>query len=205
MKIISWNVQGMGNPGTVQYLARLVRFNCLHIIFLMEIKIGRTEYEEVRRRLPGFNLFIVDAKGRLGGLALLWKRELKLNIVGFSTHCINFCIVDSSGGLEWKGSGIYRWPEMGKKHLTWKLIKEIRQQDDIPCLCFRDFNEITYSSKKVGGAERDYCAMESFRNCLWDSDLFDTSFKGAQFTWTNRRKGAQAVFERLHRFLKMVE
>lgn len=146
MKILSWNVQGMGNPKTFRYLSRIARTQCPDFLFLMETNIGRGNSDRIRRRFTGYNIFLVDAIGKSGGLALLWKKDIKVNITSYSSNCINFYVEADGGGVLWRASGIYGWPEGVNKHLTWKLLREIRAYDNFPWVCFGDFNEICYST-----------------------------------------------------------
>lgn len=46
-----------------------------------------------------------------------------------------------------------------------------------------DFNIITQSSERVGGAAPNVAVMNDFCNCILDCDLLDIGFEGVEFTW----------------------
>jgi hypothetical protein len=62
-----------------------------------------------------------------------------------------------------------------------------------------DFNEITHSDEKWGGASRARNLMEDFQGALLDCHLSDLGFRGPKYTWTNGRQGRAFTKERLDR------
>jgi hypothetical protein len=47
-------------------------------------------------------MFMVDSVGRSGGLVLLWKEDVNLNIQNYSRRHINALVKMGGGDLEWK-------------------------------------------------------------------------------------------------------
>ena len=80
MNPISWNCRGLGNPRSVRALQDLVRCYNSKVVFLMETKAKIRCMERIRNRLGFANGLIVPCIGRSGGLALLWAREVDLEI-----------------------------------------------------------------------------------------------------------------------------
>jgi hypothetical protein len=66
-------------------------------------------------------------------------------------------------------------------------------------LCAGDFNEITKGEEQLGGNPRSEHKMSAFRDCLMDCGLVDLGYKGYDFTWNNRRAGAENIQVRLDR------
>ena len=59
------------------------------VVLLSEIKRSKVEMEEIGRQFGHFFGVYVDAKGRAGGLALLWNKSVHLNILSYSSHHID--------------------------------------------------------------------------------------------------------------------
>ena len=93
--------------------------------------------------------------------------------------------------------GFYGQPDSGKRHISWKLIKALKKQCDMPWVIFGDFNEITHSNEKLGWLERDANQMRVFRECLDNCGLTDLGFVGQRFTWCNEWLGYQRMLIRL--------
>jgi exonuclease III len=84
MILISWNCRGFGNPRAVRDLCLVAKEKRPEIVFLMETRCRNTKLESIRVK-PGFEgLFVVDPRGKSGGLALLWKEQNMLEIQNYS-------------------------------------------------------------------------------------------------------------------------
>ncbi|KAH1031929.1 hypothetical protein J1N35_044103 [Gossypium stocksii] len=73
MKILSWNVRGLGRSRTVNRLRNKLRAINLHILFLMETKLDSKKMELVRVKCGFPNGIDVSACSSKGGLSLEWK------------------------------------------------------------------------------------------------------------------------------------
>jgi exonuclease III len=58
MKLISWNCQGLGNPGVVRDLQQMVKEKKPTLLFLMETKSRQRTMEVLRVKL-GFEVFLL--------------------------------------------------------------------------------------------------------------------------------------------------
>ena len=80
---------------------------------------------------------------------------------------------------------IYGESNTAAKENTWKLLRTLQGQADLPWLCVGDFNEVLFSHEKEGGLARAPAAMDAFRRALEDARLDDLGFVGDPFTWRN--------------------
>ena len=81
---IYWNCQGIGNPQTVFTLPNYMRRWNPYIVILVETKSKVKHMEKIKFNLGFSNDLIVPSQGRSGGLALLWSKEINLEIISFS-------------------------------------------------------------------------------------------------------------------------
>lgn len=66
-----------------------IRCNKPDVIFLFEMLVHANKIEEIRYRVGFDYCFAVNKLVRDGGLAVLWKNNLKLEILNFSQNYIN--------------------------------------------------------------------------------------------------------------------
>ncbi|XP_050221576.1 uncharacterized protein LOC126671815 isoform X1 [Mercurialis annua] len=201
MKILCWNLQGIGNPWTIRALKSLINSNSPDIFFLMETKLVFSEFTFVRRSFVNFNSYIVDSDGRKGGLANFWRKNLDVQISNHSNNHVAFVVNDASMDFKWKGMGIYGWPESTNKYQTCNLIRSLCGNENGPLLVFGEFNLFVFHYEKEGGRCREQRELDMFRQALDECDISDLGFVGSSFTWSNMRSGEQNVQARLDRFL----
>lgn len=63
--------------------------------------------EKVMEKINFVNGLIVRREGRGGGLDMLWKREVDLEIMGYSRYFIDVIIIEQSLGFRWRIAGFY--------------------------------------------------------------------------------------------------
>jgi len=114
MKLLNWNCQGPGNSWTVRSLHKLVRDQAPTICFLMETSLDKEGFANHGRELPFLNKFIVKKPYFGGGLALLWKSEVQLDVINFTENHILVKVVKDDG-FTWFLTGFYGWPEASEK------------------------------------------------------------------------------------------
>ena len=122
MKLLSWNCQGLGNPWTVRSLRNLVRDQAPTVCFLMETRLDKEGFDELYGDLPFPNRLIVKYPNTGGGLALIWKKEIQLDVVNYTANHIMAKVVEEDGFV-WFLSGFYRCSEAREKVKSWALLR----------------------------------------------------------------------------------
>jgi hypothetical protein len=176
-----------------------------HLVFLMETKCHNKNLDFLRIKLRYDNIFVVDSVGRSGGLILLWRREVQVEIENYSRRHIHALVSVGRDGREWKFTGFYGHPETAKRRQSWALLRHLSAMTPSPLMCVGDFNEIVSLSEKWGAVTRANGQMEAFRRALEDCQLFDQGFKGPKYTWSNGCIGGDYTRERLDRVVATSE
>lgn len=176
---------------------------CVHdpaIIFLIETRLSSLVIGKISFSL-GFQ-YIRDSpanrhvaeQNNCVGLAMLWKKNIKLDFSDNSDSYLDF-IVKVPDNKSWRLTGFYGHPKI--KKLSWKWLEKLSNESPkLPWLCFGDFNEILVHEEKRGGCKKANSKMSGFRKVLEKCDLQDLSFVGKMFTWMNN-----GIEERLDRGL----
>lgn len=86
------------------------------------------------------------------------------------------------GESSWRATGFYGQLHARKRHISWELLRTLKNQSLLPWVVFGDFNEIIHQEEKLGWLERDADQMRIFRECLNLCGLIDLGFMGQRFT-----------------------
>lgn len=73
----------------------------------METKVGVTGTVKVKERIGLPNGLIIPTEGRSGGMALLWVRDLDVEIKNFSRSHIDAIVIDPKSRFKWRMIGFY--------------------------------------------------------------------------------------------------
>ena len=168
------------------------------VCFLTETRLDKEGYKKHCKELPFQNKLIVKKLDSGGGLALLWKSEVKLEVVNYTDNHILAKVMEEDG-FEWYLTGFYSWPEASQKHKSWALLSHLAMLVAGPWCCIGDFNAFLLSSEKQSKHPPPYKQMEDFRLALESCRLADMGFHGYPFTWNNKRSGDANTKERLDR------
>ena len=114
MSCLSWNYQGLGNPQTEDELIALVSNKDPKIVFLMETKLEKILMERIGRKMQSNNIFVVPHVNMAGGLALLWREEINLDIQTYSDQHIDAFINHGVDDV-WQLTSFYGDPEIANR------------------------------------------------------------------------------------------
>ena len=85
---------------------------------------------------------------------MIWKKDIKLDIVTYGPHHIDTIAIELSSCLRWRITGFYGHSDTYKSNDSWKLLTSLHHQFQLPWLCLKDFNEIILMGEKWGGVQR---------------------------------------------------
>ncbi|XP_023881716.1 uncharacterized protein LOC111994088 [Quercus suber] len=201
MSAISWNYRGLGNPLTVKALQKVVLEKDPSLVFLMETKFTVSEMDDIKRKIERQQGLVVPRVRRAGGLALLWRNSLQVDIFNYSPRHIDAIITEEQGTKKWRFTGFYGHPKTGKREESWKLLENLSHRSNLPWVCMGDYNEIMFAKEKEGGGVRPEGQMRIFREAINRSQLRDLGYEGSNFTWSRRLGSRGWIRERLDRAL----
>ena len=84
MNCLAWNCRGLGNPRTVQEIARLVHAQDLSVVFLIETWQDNGPLERLRCQLQFENKFVASSKILEGGSE---AESAKFLVLTHRCHC----------------------------------------------------------------------------------------------------------------------
>lgn len=162
----------MGSPWTVQRLQEICKKFDPDVIFFSETKNPHHVVVKKTEDLGFTNLHTISTHGHAGGgLAILWKDWLQLEIV---SSCNNYfdTRLTYEGNVSY-ATFVYGNTNKRKRKQTWDYLTSLALIRDAPWLVTGDFNDITGNYEKEGGPERSEASFSDFRMFLSDGDLYD--------------------------------
>ena len=118
------------------------------ICFLMETQLNIKGIKQWCSELPYKNRFDVKKPGLGGGLAMLWKEDIRLDVFKFSENQISAWVTENDG-FRWLLTGFYSWPETKDHFKSWSLLSHIHSYVKSAWMCIGDFNEMLRSIEKL--------------------------------------------------------
>ncbi|KAK4263572.1 hypothetical protein QN277_028965 [Acacia crassicarpa] len=170
----------------------------------METKIKSARVRRIRIKCGFDHDLYVEPEGLAGGLAVWWKGGISLTVLYKSKNIIH-TVIESTGikVLEY-ATFVYGPPKERERRVVWDVVRGLSNSIQSAWLLVGGFNDLLSQSEKEGGNPRSLRKIINFQRLLSDCNVMDLEFKGARFTWCNKRPGT-TVRERLDRALGNVE
>lgn len=147
MKTLCLNCRGLGQPTAVCEVRSLCELHCPWVVFLSETRFFGDRVDDLMRSLGMTGGFGVGCRGRGGGIALLWSRDVVVHIESYDKMHIDATVrpAGSQDG-QWRFTGFYGKARRELRHRSWALMKQLSTESDLPWLCAGDFNEVLLAS-----------------------------------------------------------
>ena len=185
MRILGWNCRGIYNATTVRALRAQIKGSKPNFVFLSETKANETRMEEVKNAIGFSGKLVVDAKGKAGGLCLMWKWGINLEVEEFNKNLLAVKIKEAL--CEWLLVGFHKPPYPAKKRKVWENLCAILESFQGPWVCFGDFNYIVNAEEKYGGVKGGTSAPNYLKELMFDLGAIDLGYSGNKFTWAKGR------------------
>lgn len=128
---------------------------------------------------------LVSAQNGGGGVALLWKQEIEVEVMGSTNNYIETKITHE-GRLVYT-TFVYEKLDHTKRKAVWEQLNLDGTAKDAPWFLTRDFNEIIDNSEKQGGLTRSEGSFVDFGSFMLESDLYDLPHSGNFYSWRSTR------------------
>ncbi|XP_075645099.1 uncharacterized protein LOC142616097 [Castanea sativa] len=169
MIALGWNCRGLGNLRSVRALREIVQRWDPNIVFLSEMKLNKKGMEKIKGKVGFSNGLIIPKSDKSGGLAMLWKKDIKLDY-------IDAMVMESQSGFKWRITGFYGHPETHRRKESWEQLRVLHRKSQLPWICFGDFNEISSAREELGGARRPQKQIDNFVAVIDECGFRDLGF-----------------------------
>ena len=131
MSVLVWNCCGLGNPQTIRELGNFVRAQDPAVVFLAETWLVEDRLKSLLRNFVCDQKFVVSKINQGGGLALLWRSDIDVNVVSSSLNHID-AVINLGKEHSWRFTGFYGNPETHKHHDSWAILKNLNRSSSLP-------------------------------------------------------------------------
>ncbi|XP_028099600.1 uncharacterized protein LOC114299127 [Camellia sinensis] len=186
MKILSWNIRGLGRKEKRSRLKKLSNERNVDVALFQKTKKSEITEDEVRSVwVRGkMEFMVVDAVGSTRGLLCIWD----LDVFQVKDYCSNRRFILLSGTLfnqfDCAILNIDAPNDVGSRGNLWNCLLKLNDEFHNPWCLGRDFNEIRQIREMKGCSRRDR-SMKEFNEFIDKCEVSDLPLLGRRFTWCN--------------------
>lgn len=204
MNCIIWNCQGVASREVLRTIKELVRLHNPFILALLEPKVSGIKADEICNNLKFDDWVRVEALGFSGGIWILWKDRIKLDILRTNPQFI-FMQVQDHKGERWLFTVVYGSPSHSLRKNLWKNLRQEEININGPWLVAGDFNAVTSPSEISDPTKFSQYRSIDFTDWIFEQGLVDMGFEGQNFTWRRDMQNNHLRAARLDRALGNME
>ncbi|GMI74429.1 hypothetical protein HRI_001112200 [Hibiscus trionum] len=183
VKVIFWNVQGALSSDLFRYFRFMLHEKKPDIVALFEPRISGWKADDFIRR-SGFEFsYRVEATGFSGGIWVMWRPSVRLDIVAVSSQFVHGWCVDVSQRQAFFISFVYASPNRGVRSQLWEQLQALEPAQGLAWVLGGDFNAIASPLEREGGSVSRQGVCSRFADFIFDTGLVDMGYHGPAFTW----------------------
>ncbi|KAL7247789.1 hypothetical protein ACSBR2_002659 [Camellia fascicularis] len=186
MKLMSWNIKGLGRSEKRRKIRNIVQQRMVDVLFLQETKKTGVSEELVKSVWPydDMKYMSIDVDGLSGGILCVWKSSVFSLAKCCSTR--NFIILSGTilPCFNCVFINVYAPNDVARRGVVWNALRNLKTRFVDPWCLVGDFNEIRSMWEMKGCTRRDK-GMRDFNEFIEGVQLSDVPMQGRQFTWSN--------------------
>ncbi|KAL4352806.1 hypothetical protein GQ457_06G008600 [Hibiscus cannabinus] len=166
------------------------RFLCLFlsshkrdILVLLELRVSGRK-SDMFITCHGFpSSYRVEANGFSGGIWLLWKHSVSIDVLAVSNQYIHASCMDNYARRSFLLTYVYASATKRKRDELWDQLIALKSSGNTTWVLGGDFNSILSFEERMGGSYRRDGVSTQFCDFMRCSDLNDLGFQGPRFIW----------------------
>ncbi|MBA0871235.1 hypothetical protein Goshw_023077 [Gossypium schwendimanii] len=137
---------GIGNPAMVCELKQLLVVNDPEVIFLCETKFHTNKFVSIHSKCRMEGCLAVNAIGKSGGLVMMWKEGIKVELKKYSDHIDYLIHLDNNKFIRF--TGFYGNVDPNKRQSSWDMFRKVEKPVKEKWIIGGDFNAILDNVEK---------------------------------------------------------
>lgn len=187
IKILSWNVRGLGNRDCKRMLKEIVQRSKADLVLVQESKLESVNHSIISKisSFPRISWVFLHSIGTAGGIIICWNKdsimEIDSRVDRFSTTLL---VVRCGESQRWSITVVYG-PTDGSLFPDFLVeLDMLWLSFDNPWCIGGDFNEVLFSNERSRGGRRTR-GTKLFGDFVDKYNLLDVPCPSPRFTWSN--------------------
>lgn len=198
MKILYWNIRGIGNLDSRLVLKKLCYLHKPDFLFISEPWIEYSKLSKGFVNSLNLKLFATNDRGTIApNIWCFCKTSFDPVILVSSDQHVSFSIFVEMQELFI--SAIYTSTNYIVRRSLWNELTTLESNNPGPWCFIGDFNSILGAHEYSGRGSPSRISCDEFRNWSDAGQYIHINTRGSQFTWTNGRKQSAYTEKRLDR------
>ena len=188
MKVLSWNIRGLGQARKQNGLGGVLRDNGVKVCGIFETKCGGLEMRDVvNRAAPGWEFATNFELDHRGCIMVLWDQSFTdVQVVGVSKQHMGCTIVCKETGKKYGVCFVYGLHSVVERREIWDHVGGLLEAIQLPWIIMGDFNCVKAADERINGAPVSMYECSDLVDACTRLGLVDTPFTSTnKFTWTN--------------------
>ena len=166
-------------------ITEMRQYHFSDLLFLVETKNCWNVLVDLQEWLDYEKVFTVNSIGVSGGLALFWKKSVRVNVIMSDKNMID-CLVNF-GEFSFFLSCIYVEHATDGGSVVWEKLSRLGCGRKEPWCMVGDFNALRNNGEKYGGPTRPLSLFQPFADMLKTYSMEELGSRGKKFTWGGMR------------------
>jgi len=197
MKIVVWNIRGLGSSSKKRMVRSLIGKEGISIIGMVESKHKEITVQDINSCWGNYDvnwLQVSAEEGGSGGLILSWIKDVfNLEEYHISQQWISATGILQQSNFRCNICLVYAPNNQNERLVVWNQLRELKVNITIPWILTGDFNEVICPQERRG-ASNTTLGMRELAQCIQDLNMIDLDIN-LKYTWM--RVNAASRIDRL--------
>ncbi|XBI19759.1 hypothetical protein VPH35_061205 [Triticum aestivum] len=201
MKILNWNVRGLGDDDKCSLVRDVITSCCPSVVCLQETKLPSLFLFKLRSFLPASykDHVAMPSDGTAGGILVAWDSSYVLGqLVAAHRYHVTVRMSSTTSANSFLLTVVYAPCSGNDRAVFYEAVSSVATGAGLPWIVLGDFNMYRFAHEKSRG-QINWNLMELFNGWAREHGLDDIQIDNRMFTWSNKISSPTLV--RLDRIL----
>lgn len=199
MKVLFWNIRGIGNPSSRMELSNLCKTRVPDILCMAEPMISLYAFPHMFWHSHNFRFLVHNVReALLPRIWILYNNNITPPII-ISCTAQQITIQALFDDQFCQVSFVYASTSIHHRRSLWNDLSSL--STSLPLLVLGDFNSVLGAQEKLRGKTPNISSCADFGGFIDNCNLVQMNYSGVRYTWSNKREPGQYMELQLDRSL----
>ncbi|XP_060190867.1 uncharacterized protein LOC132620191 [Lycium barbarum] len=199
MSWLVWNIRGTNKRLKQKELVTFIKENNVKLVGLVETRVKKNNVAFITDRIaPGWQAEYNYDYAVNGRLWVLWDTNVyEVTPLAKEAQYIHCAVKGKQIKVECHMTVVYGYNTVELRKPLWTHHQTL--SGNTPWIIWGDFNAILTSQDKLNGASVTSHDIKDFADCVQALNINELMWIGEYYTWSNKQRGANRVYNRIDR------